>query len=252
MVTQSLLVYSIYRPPSGNPNEALNEISNLLKVVPNKSVYIMGDFNIDLHNNTSNMTNEFEEIVLTSGFTPIISLHTHEKPNCRRTCIDNIITNDFENVLLSGTIEDKLSHHLPIFQITCIGDLQEATPSEYHTQYYDFRSSNIDKFVNELDNEVTINQPPNFDTFHNTFHTVLDKTCKLDKPKKSKRTIKNNPWITESIITSIDNKHALYRSWKKTVSKKFPSGDTKLYEQFKNQRKCLQKNYKTSKIKILL
>ena len=109
----------------------------------------MGDFNIDLHNISSNLyANEFEETVLMAGFTPIISLYTHEKPNCRKTCIDNILTNDIENVLLSGTIEDKISHHLPIFQITCIGGLQETTPSECHTQYYDFRSSNIDKFVN--------------------------------------------------------------------------------------------------------
>ena len=240
----------LYRPPSGNPSAALNEISNLLKVVPNKSVYIMGDFNIDLHNNTSNMVNEFEEIVLTAGFTPIISLHTHEKPNCRKTCIDNILTNDIENVMISGTIEDKLSHHLPIFQITCTGGLQEATPSEHYIQYYDFRSSNIDKFVNELENEISINEPPNFDIFHNTFHTVLDKTCKLDKPRNSKRTMKNNPWITESIITSVNKKHSLYRSWKKTVSKKLPGGDTKLYEQFKKYRKCLQKTIKLAKSKF--
>ena len=222
----------LYRPPSGNPNDAMNEISDLLKIVPNKPVYIMGDFNIDLHNNNSNMVNEFEETVLTAGFTPIISLHTHEKPNCRKTCIDNIITNDVENVLISGTIEDKLSHHLPIFQITRIGDFKEAAPSEIPIQYYDYRNSNIDKFVSELENELSNNRPPNFDTFHCTFDRVLNKTCKLDKPKKSKRTMKNNPWITESIISSVNQKHSLYRSWKKTVSKRNPAGNTELYEQF--------------------
>ena len=210
----------------------------------------MGDFNIDLHNNNSNMVNEFEETVLTAGFTPIISLHTHEKPNCRKTCIDNIITNDIKNVLISGTIEDKISHHLPIFQITHIGDLQGAAPSELPTQYYDYRNSNIDKFVSELEHELSNNPPPNFDTFHCTFGRVLDETCKLDKPKKSKRTMKNNPWITENIISSVNKKHSLHRSWKKTVSKRNPAGDTVLHDQFKTHRKCLQKSIKLAKSKF--
>ena len=240
----------LYRPPSGDPGTALDEISNLLDAVPKKSVYIMGDFNIDLHNGNNNLVNGFEDITLTAGFTPTISLYTHEKPNCRKTCIDNIITNDIENVLISGTIVDKLSHHLPIFQITKIGSTQSTSPTEKQTQYYDFRNSNIDKFVSELENETLHNPPQNFESFHNTFHTTLDKTCKLEKPKITKRTFKNNPWITESIITSVNEKHSLYRSWKKTISKKLPAGNVELYENFKNYRKCLQKTIKLAKSKF--
>ena len=240
----------LYRPPSGNLGEALNEISNLLEDLPTKSVYIMGDFNIDLHDHTRNTVNDFEEITLTSGFTPLISLHTHEKPNCKKTCIDNILTNDIDNVLMSGTIMDKISHHLPVFQLTSIGSLQSTVQSEEHLQFYDFRNSKINKFVTELEDEITKELPSDFDTFHDTFHAVLDKNCKLKKPRKSKRTMKNNPWITESIISAVDKKHALYRSWKKTVSKKLPSGNTKLYEHFKAYRKCLNRIIKQTKSKF--
>ena len=54
---------------------------------------------------------------MSRGFLPIISTVTHEKPGCKGSCIDNFITNDIENILLSGTISEKISHHFPIFQI---------------------------------------------------------------------------------------------------------------------------------------
>ena len=245
-----LTVGVLYRPPSGNPNEALEEISHILNEAPKTSVYIMGDFNIDLHSHASSMVNDFEDIILTSGFTPLISLHTHEKPNCRKTCIDNIITNDIDNVLMSGTITDKLSHHLPIFQITSIGSFGSTDENESTLQYYDFRNSKINKFVTALENESINNPPPDFDSFHTTFNMVLDKICKLDKPRSSKRTMKNNPWITEGIILSVERKHELYRSWKKSVTKKLPGGDRNLYDKFKALRKSLNKTIKLAKSKF--
>ena len=64
----------LYRPPSGDLQKALDEISNLLDNAAKSSVYIMGDYNIDLHNHTSTIVNSFEETILTAGFTPLISL----------------------------------------------------------------------------------------------------------------------------------------------------------------------------------
>ena len=112
-----LTVGVLYRHPNGNVNESLSELSNILETLPKKAVYIMGDFNINLHNDSTKIVSDFEEVTLSTGFAPLISIHTHEKPNCNGTCIDNILTNDVDNVLLSGTIRDKLLHHLPIFQI---------------------------------------------------------------------------------------------------------------------------------------
>ena len=107
----------LYRPPNGNINDSLTELATILEALPKKSVYLMGDFNINLHKDNSKAVSDFEEVILSTGYTPLISVYTHEKPGCNETCIDNILTNEVESILLSGTIKDKLLHHLPIFQL---------------------------------------------------------------------------------------------------------------------------------------
>ena len=238
----------LYRPPNGNLSEALSELSKILEQVPKKFAYIMGDFNIDLHDKYSKIVGDLEETTFTTGFTPLISLYTHHKPNCRETCIDNIITNDIDSVIMSGTITDKLSHHLPIFQI-CNANINTNSEQKGATQFYDFCNSNIENFVTTLENECEKCPPSDFHSFDSTFHSVMDKTCKLDKPKNSKRTMKNNPWITPSIISSVNIKHKLYRNWKKSTSKKLPTGNAKLYDDYKQYRKILRGIIKNVKSK---
>ena len=58
----------------------------------------MGDFNINLFKDCK--TNSlFEEYILSNGFFPTISIVTHHKPNCKKSCIDNILTNRPELIL---------------------------------------------------------------------------------------------------------------------------------------------------------
>ena len=106
----------IYRPPSGDLDQALIELSEILDDLPKHS-YIGGDFNIDLLQHKSKHIIDFEDVTMSRGFLPLISIVTHEKPGCKGFCIDNFITNDIENVLHTGTISDKISHHFPIVQI---------------------------------------------------------------------------------------------------------------------------------------
>jgi hypothetical protein len=106
----------LYRPPSGNITEALSELSDILDKLP-KGSYLAGDFNIDLHDQDSKIVQLYEEILFSRGFFPLISLSTQEKPGCKASCIDNIITNDVENIISSGVLKDRISHHSPVFQI---------------------------------------------------------------------------------------------------------------------------------------
>ena len=49
----------VYRPPSGNKNCALRELEVILENCPKKSVHILGDYNIDLHDEKSTEVNQF-------------------------------------------------------------------------------------------------------------------------------------------------------------------------------------------------
>ena len=99
----------VYRPPSGNSSEAISELNRIMELCPKKNTYFLGDYNIDLHDTNNKIVQEFESTTLGLCFAPLISTYTHEKPGCKQSSIDNIMTNDIENTVLSGTISTCIS-----------------------------------------------------------------------------------------------------------------------------------------------
>ena len=54
-------------------------------------IHVLGDYNIDLLDLKSKGKAEFEEMVISSGYVPLVSISTHHRPDCNKTYIDNII-----------------------------------------------------------------------------------------------------------------------------------------------------------------
>ena len=104
----------LYRPPSGDEESFISEFNLLLQKLPINNVYLTGDFNIDLLKNSAN---EFEDILYSNGFTPLISIATHFKPGCNPSCIDNILTNSTDSLIKSGVCNNVSGHHCPIICI---------------------------------------------------------------------------------------------------------------------------------------
>ena len=57
--------------------------------------------------------------------------------------------------------------------------------------------------------ETTKNTDECFEEISKVFLSALDKTCKLETPKTTKRNCINNPWITTEIIKSKNTLHQL-------------------------------------------
>ena len=241
----------VYRPPSGDVDIFNAEFEQLLNQLPNKNVYIHGDFNINLHK-TDNNTTAFEKVFISNGYAPLISLATHEQPHCEPTCIDNIFCNSINHITSTGTITDKLSHHSPIFSFSDIENINnnnsnsEGTDS---TAQYDFCNANAEKFIDRVKSVFSTSPKNNynFSGFAQAYTNLIDECClSLNKPK-SKRTKTINPWITHSIIQSIEKKHKLYKAWKKTVTKKDAVGNPEKYSLYKNYRRSLKTIIKSAK-----
>ena len=225
--TNTSTVGVAYRPPNGNLVDAINELNIIIEELPKKSVHLMGDFNIDLHKENNRDVHLLEDATLALGLSPLISTYTHEKPGCRKSCIDNIFTNDSENTILSGTLKLCISHHLAVFEVFSGLTPGCSKPNEY-VQYYNYCNSHLESFNAELKDNLSINPPSNFSDFANLFQSKLDKFCKLDKPRYSKRTPINNPWITGGLIASIENKDNLFECWIKAKKKKCIHKNTKI------------------------
>ena len=147
----------VYRPNDGNKSLFYEKLQKIFDFLPRKGVFIMGDYNINLLNKS--IDHSYEETVYSSGYTPLISTITHSKSGCKDSCIDNILTNDPALTLISGTISDNISHHLPIFQISQSPSSITCKSQEKHVQLYEFSSKNISAFVNDLNKNVTRIKP---------------------------------------------------------------------------------------------
>ncbi len=150
--------------------------------------------------------------------------------------------------MFSGTISDSIGDHLPIFEFSDIYFTNESKKAK-HVKYYDYCNINLNNFVTKLEwdlaGHVVTN---NFTEFTQVFGNALDSTCKLEKPKVTKRTHQNNPWITDGIIAAIERKHELKEKWVKTIDKKKnPDGDPALHKIFSDYRKILNQVINSAK-----
>ena len=96
----------VYRPPSGDISTFIKYMSEALKSLSNEKndTIIMGDFNKNMFID-NRISSSFEDIMICNGLTPTISVATHIKTNCLRSCIDNILVNKPSNVHASGVID---------------------------------------------------------------------------------------------------------------------------------------------------
>ena len=248
--TEPITAGVVYRPPNGDIDLFNKEIDKLLLKIPGKINYILGDFNVNLHNLSNKGSLKFEEQVISAGYMPLISIATNHKQGCTKTCIDNIITNHSPSMILSsGRISGKARNHSPIFQISKITSLKKHTDKPKITTHYEYSNKNLKNFVATLQTDLYTAGIYKFCDFSELFQNAVDKTCKLSKPKTSKRNRLNNPWITMGIIESINKNDKLYDDWKDSITKQYPQGNQKLKDIHINHQNLLRFLIKKAKAK---
>ena len=115
----NLIVGCIYRHPCMSINEFNNIISPILQKISkeNKTVILLGDFNIDLIKcSTDVSTSEFFNLISSFNLLPYITLPTRIT-SISQTLIDNIFSNSTNSSIISGNLTSTVSDHLPQFFI---------------------------------------------------------------------------------------------------------------------------------------
>ena len=146
---------TVYRSPNGVNNKFIEEFTLLVEHFPKNitSIY-MGDFNYDLLKQLESAIENFEEVFLSKGFFPLISLATHSSSATQSSCIDNIFTNNIDKISLSGVIKDMGKHHSPVFPLMNFNLDKASCKSPTQIQEYSYSSKNIDSLTKELDLEL--------------------------------------------------------------------------------------------------
>ena len=111
------------------------EWEGIIENIPKTNVHLMGDINIDLLKDSR----EFETTFYSHNLIPTVSGATRQKPGCTPSLIDNIFVNSTGNLLNSGILENKVSHHSPIFCFMnyCLS----SNPEEVKCPKYDYCES---------------------------------------------------------------------------------------------------------------
>ena len=198
--------------------------------------------NKDLYNIT-NYTSFYQNTVVNNGVSKKkgsgVAIYIHNSLNAIQDTSRSIVTPHIETLFLSITNISK-----PV----TVGVVYRPVKTSLK-QHYNFSKSNLENFVEVLSERVQNFSivDNDFKAFQKIFTGVMDETCKLDKPKTTKRNNVNNPWITDGLVHSIETKHLLFKNWKKTVPSKFPKGNVEKLENYRTYNKRLKKLIKLAK-----
>ena len=210
----NVVVSFIYRTP-GSPIDTFceNLELNLSDVKSIKTIFVCGDFNIDLlKHETHNNTKQFLDRMHSLGLYPLIDKPTMITESST-TVIDNILTNELRFNLTSGIMFNDISDHLQIVALC------EYNISRYNVKEFQFiRNMNEDKmasFSNELSQQNwesvlksdDVNQA--YDSFLHIFmeHYPVKKSSPK-KPLKIKIT-----WFTKGLKRTCTKKNKLYKAF---------------------------------------
>ena len=253
----TLNVGVLYRPPNSIFKDFISELERVIKLLPKNLTFLMGDFNVNLLKNASDVeVQSFENLLLSEGLYPCISIATHKRPSQEGTCIDNILCNQIEIIQHSGVIADQGSFHSPTFSLSHVDFNVSKNQKIKQTQFYSFSKKNTNRLLELL--QINYNcligsydhETPDFNRFFETFTKAVDESCKLAVPRSTIRNAINNPWITDAVINSIEEKERLYGEWKGTCIKSLPDGDESKYKKFSDYRRCLKHIIKSIKEKF--
>ena len=233
---KNIIVGVVYRPPNSNLRDFMNSLDSLLASISkeNKICYVLGDWNLDLINHhCHDTTGELLETMYSRMFFPLITRPTRITSNTA-TLIDNIFTNNLNNLSVSGLMFCDISDHLPIF--TLLLDQNKNLNKTSWLSFRDKSGNNVAKFKDRLANVHwdVLSESKDTDCAYRCFldkYTTIYNDCFPLKKVKVKNVTLSKPWITKGLLKSVRKKNLLY---KRFLANPTPYRE-KLYKSYKNK-----------------
>ena len=220
---KDIIVGEIYRPPNSNAADFVESLNVLLtkNYLFHKTCFIMGDFNLNLLNFNENTTcQEFLNVMLSLSYVPLTRKPTRIADSSS-TLIDNIFVNKSFPDIKSGIIISDITDHFPIYAL--VPNLMSR--SSQHLRNSGIRvmsEQNLSKLREKLRSTdwSSIYNQTNSDSCYEVFLDILvsnyNATIPLQKPsRKNYKKTPRQPWISQSLLKSINRKNKLFYKYRK-------------------------------------
>lgn len=218
---KSVIIGCVYKPPNVNLtsfNEKMQEYLNLIDR-NNLEIFIMGDFNANLLNvETNQSTNAFLNLMYSHSFYPLITKPTRISTTSA-TLIDNIFCNSHDiSMIKSCLVIDDMSDHFPICAVKKITHVNKCPNISVKQRL--ITDDNIKSFKRKLKNiEWSILGKINdvnacYEIFLKKFKYLYNESFPEVVKKKYKHMFKK-PWVTKSLLRSINKKNRLHKNYLK-------------------------------------
>ena len=240
-------VSCIYKPPNTNIDEFITKYTEFLNKFKGHTLYICGDFNIDLMKYNEHVsTGRFLELNYSYNMYPLIIKPTRITEKSA-TLIDNIITNDLRNKMKNFILIDDITDHLPVF--TVIANVANYKSVKGTIEKRSLTIKNVNKLKCELVEHSwhrvlqCENADQCYEIFIKDFVDILDRCCKMVKSHVTHKNVK--PWLTTGLINACKKKNSMYKRWLIDKSQESESR----YKKYKNKlvlilRKAEREYYK--------
>ena len=201
-----IIVINIYRPPQGSFAKFVDYLSDTISNIKrnaNSELYILGDFNVDMLDKTSQNSKDLLRNMKFFGCLPQINVITRQSTHS--SCIDQIFTNS-DLISESGVINLNTSDHLAVY--CSRKKTSEKSPKKAFTGR-SYRNYIKEDFQDAIINSdwatfYTCTDPIKcWDIMETIIRTQIDITCPV---KSFKVTASRDPWITNEILEEIRDK----------------------------------------------
>ena len=200
-----------------------NAIDKITKC--DNTFYLLGDFNINISPQKKTVGNSiYINHLISSASFSVITIPTTRVTVTSSSIIDHIITNDTNHPLSTGVIycADKLSDRYVTFcnvsvyltkskkyiPISVFRDKSNFNPESYCSDL----NRSLLEFFDNLGELTESNFDESFDAFITVVQNVTGSHAPIKRLSRKQRKLKNKPWITKGILTSIRHKNKMHKS----------------------------------------
>ena len=222
-----------------------NYLNKLLENISKeqKSIFLLGDFNVNLLNyNEHNQTNEFLDSLASNSFIPLI-LQPSRITSHSTTLIDNIFSNVIDPDIISGNLTATISDHLSQFAIitNMFGNTSGNKSKIYERDWSKFDRENFILDYFSVDWEVLLKiDEKNVDNSTRMYldrnYMLLDTYAPVKRINKYKLKFKSKSWITLGLQKPISAKNKLLKNF---INKKDPVLNEEFHTKYKIYRNLL-------------